>query len=253
MGNDEGDAVESLKRLGLSEYESKVFIALQRLGVATARDVYRHTDVPRSQVYGAAETLEDRGLVEVQQSKPMEYRPVTLEEARGRLQERFVQETDRAFDYLQKERARSSQHDEEREDFWTVKGGDNIDSRVTSLLDEADRRVVFMTTDAELVTDGLKQRLIELGGDLDVYVISKDTRLLADFEDAREVSEIETPEKAVREDRGGRFVMVDADTVLLTVLDEEGVGETAVWSAETGFASALAQISEGWLGDEIQP
>ncbi|MFP4188199.1 MAG: TrmB family transcriptional regulator [Halobacteriales archaeon] len=253
MGTDEGDAVESLKRLGLSEYESKVFIALQRLGVATARDVYRHTDVPRSQVYGAAETLEDRGLVEVQQSKPMEYRPVSLEEARERLQERFVQETERAFDYLEEERARSPQGDEEREDFWTVKGRDNIDSRVMNLLDEADERVVFMTTDIDLVSDSLKQRLTELGDHVDVYVISRDAELLAEFEDAPQVSVTETPPKAEREDRGGRFVMVDTDTVLLTVLGEDGVEETAVWSAETGFASVLAQITEGWLGDEIQP
>jgi sugar-specific transcriptional regulator TrmB len=252
MGTDEGDAVASLKRLGLSEYESKVFIALQRLGVATARDVYRHTDVPRSQVYGAAETLEDRGLVEVQQSKPMEYRPVSLEEARDRLQERFVRETDRAFDYLEEERARSPQGDEEREDFWTVKGGDNIDSRVANLLDEADRRVVFMTTDAELVSDSLKRHLAELSDTVDVYVISRDSELLDGFEDEPRVTQMETPAKAVREDRGGRFVMVDCDTVLLTVLGEDGVDETAVWSAGTGFASVLAQITEGWLGDDIQ-
>ena len=253
MGTDEGDAVESLKRLGLSEYESKVFIALQRLGVGTARDVYQHTDVPRSQVYGAAETLEDRGLVEVQQSKPMEYRPVTLEEARERLQERFVRETERAFDYLEKERARSPNQDEEREDFWTVKGEKNIDSRITSLLDEAEERVVFMTTDAEFVSDSLQDRLVELGEVTEVYVISRDDDALARFRNTDGVSAVETPPKAEREDRGGRFVMVDSDTVLLTVIGEEGVEETAVWSAETGFASVLAQITEGWLGDEIQP
>lgn len=242
-----------MKRLGLSEYESKVFIALQRLGVGTARDVYKHTDVPRSQVYGAAETLEDRGLVEVQQSKPMEYRPVSLEEARERLQERFVRETERAFDYLEKERSRTPRQDEEREDFWTIKGGDNIESRITSLLDEARDRVVFMTTDSALVSDTLRDSLVELGGDVDVYVISRDSDALARFENVDGVSAVETPPKAEREDSGGRFVMVDSDTVLLTVLGDDGVEETAVWSAETGFASVLAQITEGWLGDEIQP
>ena len=253
MGTDEGDAVESLKRLGLSEYESKVFIALQRLGVGTARDVYRQTDVPRSQVYGAAETLEDRGLVEVRQSKPMEYRPVSLEEARDRLRERFNRETERAFDYLEEARAESPGGDEEREDFWTVKGKDSIDSRVTDLLDQADERAVFMTTDAELVSDELENHLVELGDEVDVHVISSDSEVLARFEDAAGVSTVETPPKAEREDSGGRFIMVDDDTVLLTVLGDDGVEETAVWSAETGFASVLAQITEGWLGDEIQP
>ena len=41
--------------------------------------------MPRSQVYGAAERLEERGLVETQQSTPTQYRPVSLGRARSRL------------------------------------------------------------------------------------------------------------------------------------------------------------------------
>lgn len=250
MGTDEGDAVDSLKRLGLSEYESKVFIALQSLGVGTARDVYRHTDVPRSQVYGAAETLEERGLVEVRQSKPMEYRPVSLEEARERLRERFEQETENAFDYLETARTESPCADEERQDFWTVKGADTIDSRIRSLLDDAEERVVFMSTHDRLVDEDIKEELVGL--DVDVYVISRDEGFLSRFEDDV-VATVQTPPKAEREDRGGRFVMVDSDTVLLTVLRDGSFDETAVWSSGTSFATVLAQIAEGWLGDEIQP
>lgn len=256
MKADEEDAVESLKSLGLSEYESKVFIALQRLGVGTARDVYRLTDVPRSQVYGAAETLEERGLVEIQQSKPMQYRPVTLEEARERLQERFERKQSVAFDYLESAREESPRSDEEREDFWTVKGRDTIDSRIEELLDEAEERVIFISTHDELVNGSIQERLVELADEMDVYVMSRDESLLRRFEDSEGVTCIKTPEKTAREDQGGRFVMVDSDTVLLTVLgNEEGdidETETAVWSSETSFATVLVQITEGWLSDHIR-
>ncbi len=252
METDEGEAVGSLKRLGLSEYEAKVFIALQRLGVATARDVYRHTDVPRSQVYGAAETLEERGLVEIQQSKPMEYRPVTLDEARELLRERFEEEQEMAFDYLERARDESPRVDEEREDFWTVKGHTTIDSRIEEILSEADDRVVFITTHDELVNDETEDRLVELADEVDVYVMSRDLDFLGRFDGSDGVYCVETPEKVERDDEGGRFVMVDSDTVLLTVLGDDG-DETAVWSAETNFASVLVQVTEGWLGDYIQP
>ncbi|HET7324565.1 MAG TPA: helix-turn-helix domain-containing protein, partial [Halococcus sp.] len=56
------DAIAALKRLGLSSYEAQVFVALQRISRGSARDIDRVTDVPRSQVYGAAEQLEERGL-----------------------------------------------------------------------------------------------------------------------------------------------------------------------------------------------
>ncbi|MDZ7688775.1 MAG: helix-turn-helix domain-containing protein [Halobacteriales archaeon] len=257
MDTDEEDAVESLKSLGLSEYEAKVFIALQRLGVGTARDVYRLTDVPRSQVYGAAETLEERGLVEIQQSKPMEYRPVTLKEARERLQERFEKKQDVAFDYLEGARDESPRKDEEREDFWTVKGRDTIDSRIDDLLSQADDRVIFITTDGELVRSSMEDRLVSLADELDVYVMSSDEEFLQRFEDAEGIMCVKTPEKAVREDRGGRFIMVDSNTVLLTVLGDGELSdirkETAVWSSETSFATVLVQITEGWLGEYITP
>src|SRR5699024_1189511 len=68
--SDHDEAVAALKRLGLSSYEAQVFIALQRLDTATVREVDRTTEVPRSQIYGAAEDLAERGLVDIQQSTP---------------------------------------------------------------------------------------------------------------------------------------------------------------------------------------
>jgi len=50
----EGDAVDALKSLGLTTYEARTFVALQKLGAGTASEVADIADVPRSQVYGAA-------------------------------------------------------------------------------------------------------------------------------------------------------------------------------------------------------
>ncbi|MDY6780086.1 MAG: helix-turn-helix domain-containing protein, partial [Halobacteria archaeon] len=188
--------MESLKSLGLSEYEAKVFIALQRLGVGTARDIYRLTDVPRSQVYGAAESLEERGLVEIQQSKPMEYRPVTLDEAKSRLQERFEEEQDRAFDYLENAREESEGGGEEREDFWTVKGRETIDTRVESLLDGAESRIIYNTTDADLVDETVVERLEEKAHEgVTVFVLSSDPDAREMFEGtSEEITVLRTPE-----------------------------------------------------------
>ena len=96
MSSNKTDAVDAFEDLGLTSYEAKVFIALHRLGLGTARDVADTTDVPRSQVYSVAESLESRGLLEVQQSNPIRYRPVSVDEARETLRDRFEREQDRA-------------------------------------------------------------------------------------------------------------------------------------------------------------
>ena len=130
---EEGDAVASLERLGLTTYEAKVFIALQKLGSGTAREVSRVADVPRSQVYSVTESLEDRGLVEVQQSSPMQYRPVRIEEARKTLRERFETEAGRAFGYVESVRNERGGDNEEQEAIWTLTGRDHVSERTAEL------------------------------------------------------------------------------------------------------------------------
>jgi sugar-specific transcriptional regulator TrmB len=254
MAADEDEAVAALKNLGLSEYEAKVFIALQRLGVGTARDIYRLTDVPRSQVYGAAESLEDRGLLEIKQSTPMEYRPVALDEAEERLESKFASQRDRAFSYLDDVRQETPAEQEEREDIWTLHGAETIDDRIRHLVEAAETGVIFAVTDEALVSEAVEDALVDCAaGSVDVVSMSEDRAARERFATHDDLTVVEPPEHGRRDDRGGRFLVVDSTTVLLSVLGEnqqEGrPAETAIWSSDTGFASVLIQLTEGWFSD----
>lgn len=89
-------------------------------------------DVPRPQVYNTAEALEEQNLVDIQQSNPITYRPVKIEEAKAKLRAQFERTPATAFEYL--ERVLPSEYeDEEREDVWTVTGRETIDFRTLSL------------------------------------------------------------------------------------------------------------------------
>ncbi|UPV99741.1 helix-turn-helix domain-containing protein [Halorussus gelatinilyticus] len=253
---DEGDAIDALEHLGLSNYEAKVFAALQRLGTGTARDVHRATDVPRSQVYGAAESLQDRGLVEVQQSKPIQYRPVRPEAARSHLRGEFERTQERAFDYLEAARKQRGEGDEEREDIWTVHGRTSIDGRVEQLLEEAERRIVFgVGRDAHGLTDDLADRLRERAdAGVEVFLVG-DPALEELFADS-DVAVMQLPaDHPHGDDPVGRVVVVDGETVLLSVRDRRGdpelEEETAIWSSKTGIAGVLIQLIDGGLGDAV--
>jgi sugar-specific transcriptional regulator TrmB len=252
----EADAIEALENLGLSNYEAKVFTALQKLGIGTARDVHRMTDVPRSQVYGAAESLQERGLVEVQQSKPIQYRPVSLEAARSHLRGEFERTQERAFDYLESAREQHGEGDEEREDIWTVHGGNSIDGRVEQLLEEAERRVVFgVGLDARGLTNELADLLRDQADSGVEVVVIGDSALRDIFADS-DVAVAELPaDHPHGDDPVGRVVVVDAETVLLSVRNErddaELADETAIWSSRTGIAAVLIQLIDGGLGDAV--
>jgi len=240
------DAVGALKRLGLTTYEARVFVALQKLGAGTASDVADIADVPRSQVYGAGEDLEGRGLVDVEQSNPTRYRPVGVEEARERLYRQLRSESDAAFDYLESVREEYGAT-EASEAIWTVRGRSNVVSRAAQLVGAAEHRVVYGTDEPSRLEPVVRDALDAAADDVDVTVVSEneDVISVAGDLDARAVSAADRPTP----DMGAeRVVMVDDVAVLISVTGDGGT-ETAFWSRDTGFAGMLSSLLEEFVAD----
>lgn len=244
---DDVTAVESLERLGLANYEARVFVALQKLGRGTAKQIHEVSGVPRSQVYGAAETLEEQGLVEVQRSSPITYRPVDLDEARARLEARFERDQERAFDYLAEVRE-EQEADEEREDIWTVSGRASVEARTEQLIHEATDVVVFGATEEPFISEGIEEALRErAAADVTVTVLSVDPVVRERFADA-DIPVI-SPVGQEENERAGRMLFVDDDTVLVSV---RGPEETAIWSSGTGLATVLIQLIRGAMAGAFE-
>ena len=245
-GDAEGEAaaVEALERLGLSNYEARVFVALQALGVGTAREVHEVAGVPRSQVYGAADALVERGLVERQQSTPKRYRPVELDAARERLTARLERERERAFEYLDT-LAREERPAESREDVWSLHGREAVTERVVELVGRASERLLFGAASADLVTPELVEAVrARAAAGVDVTVVSADPAVRAAFSAPVRVCPGPT-------DGGhtGRVALCDDNVVLVSV--RAAGGETAIWSADTALADVLVQTMHAGIADAV--
>jgi sugar-specific transcriptional regulator TrmB len=243
----EHEAVLALERLGLSNYEARVFTALQKLGDGTAREVHEVAGVPRSQVYGAADELEARGLLEIQQSTPKRYRPVSLDLARERLEESIEREKERAFDYLSTVR-REQRGDESRDDVWTVRGNRPVSNRVGKLAATAEDHIMFGADSPEQAPEDVVDVLVERAeGGVDVVVVSA-TKAVRDRFDHESITTFVPPQDPTS-GFDGRVLIVDDDTVLLSVLSESGTPaeETAIWSSETSMARVIARITENGI------
>jgi sugar-specific transcriptional regulator TrmB len=251
---DDDAAVEALKRFGLSTYEARVFVALQKLEAGSASEVAEVTDVPRSQVYGAADELEARGLVDVQQGTPTRYRPVGIEEARERLYEGLRTTGDAAFAYIDDVQGQHADGEKQEEAIWTVEGTENVLSRCASLMGNADAEVVYATGDPEALAEVLEPLSDVIERDISVTVVSANPAVL----DAAADSIDSVTTRSIPEDRTpglntGRVLLVDRDTLLLSVtpggLMPHVSEETAFWSSATGFATLLVAIIRQWFGD----
>lgn len=238
------DAEQALEALGLSSYEARVFVALQRLGAGTAQAISEVSEVPRSQVYGAAAGLADRGLVEVVESSPKRFRAVGLDAAREQLQAQMARTSDRAFENLAALRDDRSDHADDGE-VSTLHGRHAVDRRVAALVERATDQVVLVVAGDHHVADGVEAALRErAGAGVRVLVVADDEAIVERFG--------EGPIRVVRADSArtagftGRTLLVDDATVLLSVDAEEGhdapFEETALWTAGTSIGHILARF-----------
>lgn len=248
---DDDDAVDALKRLGLTTYEAKVFVGLQKLGAGTASDVDDVTDVPRSQVYGAADGLEERGLIDVQQGTPTRFRPVALAEAKATLFAQLESRGESAFDYLEEVRGEYEHRSEQSEAIWTVRGSDNVRDRTASLVDAAEERVVYVTGRLEALEPAVVEALERRAEEVEVIVVSAEPVVRARVDELSGVDVVEVPSTLSPDISTGRSLLVDDDTILLSVVPTEAMShlseETAFWSSGTGFALMLVGIVREWF------
>jgi len=80
--NASSDLRESLRRTGLTVYESEAYLALLSKRELTAEDVARQTSIPITRVYGTLEQLMQKGFARTVQSRPKRYHAVPPWEAK---------------------------------------------------------------------------------------------------------------------------------------------------------------------------
>lgn len=247
---DDSTAIDGLKRLGLTTYEARVFVALQRLGQGAASEVSEVAEVPRSQVYGAAEGLEDRGLVETQQSTPTVYRPVPLEQARTLLLDQLAETGTETFDYLETIQDTRDQ-DERSESIWLLNSTESIKSRTAELIDGADERILYAADEPALVEDELLAALEAAAADgVTVLLASVDQDVLDCVPGDSSIQPYLIPEERDMDVGIGRLLVVDEETLLLSTFSaagEEIDDEVAFWTSENIFAAVIIELAVEWF------
>ena len=251
------EAVDGLRRFGLSAYEAKVFIGLHALTTGSASEVAEVTDVPRSQVYGAAEGLERRGLLDVQEGTPTVYRPVPIEQARDALYDQLEAETEPAFARLEEIAGSHAGSDGDAEAIWRTERKENVAARAAELIADADERVVYGAGDVARVEERI-QAALESAADrgVDVTVVSGASAVLDSTAGRDErIHARPVADDAALDVSNGRIVVADGRAVLMSVLPTDAVPgvtqETAFWSSDTAFAGVLATLVGEWMGTHL--
>ncbi len=179
--------INSLKTLGLSDYEAKIYATLTLFDNAEPKKLIEYLGISKPSIYEGLRSLESRGLVILVNTKPSVYKAVPSEMAMEILMNVHINACKEASEELlnlEKEKI----GEEPSEPLWLIYGENNIEYKLKNLIKNASSEIDGIMSDQylhyiePLAGKGLKFRLL---------VISEDEKLQKKLENIFKDDEIQ--------------------------------------------------------------
>ena len=150
--------VNALRRLGLTEYESRIYLVLVKRGPIKASELSFFGQIPRTKTYGAIKELERKGLLQIIPGKPEVYSPVSPSEVLMPMVGRLNRELADAEGVVQNlavtyesQRFTKQQGPRDAEQFWELDGRPDIINKLNQLFGSASKTINYVTSSAGLI------------------------------------------------------------------------------------------------------
>jgi len=127
-----------LRNIGLSEYESRVFVAVIAKSHGSADKLAEMSSIPRTSAYKALESLERKGMITSVHGRPTVYHPVDLDEIRRK----HIGEINETFSKLNSVKGLFSERGTP-ELVYTIVGKDRVMGKVGDMIDSATKRILI--------------------------------------------------------------------------------------------------------------
>jgi len=147
------DVLNSLRQLGLNQYEAKAYYALANFGIHTAGELALRAELPRPRIYDVLMELQNKGFVLIQQGRPVKYNALPIVEAiktlkkqkQETLEGELIKCEELGEKLSQKIKIQTNAAPALEENIWTIKGREAIYSKISSMLSAAKKHVSIAT------------------------------------------------------------------------------------------------------------
>lgn len=232
--------LRTLKELGLTEYETRAYIALVSGGPTTAGDLSRLSNVPYSRIYDVLSKLERKGWIEVQSGRPIRYRAKPPAEAirlsRIEQERKFKEASDAVMKEL--EPLYEQKAEVKKPDIWVIRGDRNLIGKIGEMLARAQVEVLISTptlvgelSELQSFTPVLEAKNLAIR-----IITAKKTS------STKELGHVPNLEIRYRKPLFGGGIIIDGKEVLLLLASRgEKLG---IWSDEIGLAKFAKEYFE---------
>ncbi len=253
--------INALRRLGLTEYESRIYLVLIKMGPIKASELSFFGQIPRTKTYGAIKELERKGLLRVVPGKPEAYVPSSPSEVLMPLVTKLNRDLTDAEGVVQglalayeSSRFIKRQGPREAEEFWELDGRPGIINKLNQIFGDASKTINYCTTASGLV------RAYKAHCETLEKVSNKGTgvRILSPINSensgvARELSEV-LEFKILDKPFGENFVTIDSHELIVVESKPEDLrtdqgADKAIWTTNRLLVDLHDQLFERvWSG-----
>ena len=243
---------KALERIGLTSYEIRTFSVLLKSGELTASDLSQKSGVPYSKIYEVLGTLEEKGWIGSDDSRPTKYfakSPSTgLDTTRQKMESDFAQNKSVIINELVPLYEKSGTS--EKPDIWVLSGAINIAAKILEMVESCRNEVMVALPEAgqELIRQALpKLRSLHDRG-VNITVLTSDKM---DKESLKAITRLATVK--VKKGLFGGGIISDKRYVVILLGPEMGGAQStdlvAIWADHVGLAGFARQYFEYLLED----
>ena len=253
------DIVCYLQDFGLTRKEAEIYLALSKMGPATAHEISRATKLSRLQAYRAIKGLLNNGLVEISLERPRKFTPLKIDQALsllGQEAERKILELEKKTPLLLKKWSELSelQVDKPNCTFRIIQGAKNVSKFRIMLYETAKKNIAttmkpndlmkYVNEGSDDVFEKLSYSNISIKGLSEVNKLNLDaSKRFLEFSKLNHTSNSNILP----------FTIIDEQEILICLSGDgkDGVPESAIWTNHPEFVRLLREAFEMLWGKSI--
>lgn len=243
---------KAMEKIGLTSYEIRTYVALLKSGELNASDLSQKSGVPYSKIYEVLGTLEEKGWISYDDSRPTRYiakSPSTgLETTKQKMQSDFTENNTVIINELIPLYEKSGTS--ERPDIWFLSGAVNIAAKILEMVESCRNEVLIAVPEAgeELVKQAMpKLRLLHDKG-VEITILTSDKMYKESQKSLSRVASVK-----VKKGLFGGGIISDKRYVVILLGPEMGesssVDTVAIWADHAGLAGFAREYFEYLLKD----
>lgn len=233
-------ARKAMEGLGLTGYETKAYVSLLNDGAMTAQELSKKSGVPYSKIYEIVGSLEEKGWLESDSSRPTKFYPkspsTALEAMRMRIENKVKQNEILVVSELMSVYEKSGI--KEKPEIWVLRGLHNIAAKVKEIIQNCEKELLLaLPAVAESVAKPLQPtlRILNEKG-VKIMVLASESATMDTVKALSRIGEVRFKNSMF----GGGVVSDGRQVVILLGAEKAGMSNyepLAIWAEHMGLAS----------------